>query len=469
MVIWLAGAGLDRMNEDCCEIVAEYSLGRLADTAALRLASRRWAVIVDAALGYHLDACRTSRSDDETADVAVAYRVALLAFLRRPDAAREVVGSAARAAMLVAAAQRHAPAAVMIIARSLRGTSLPSGTEPVPHRQVTVDLSCYPHLALLPGAAFSGLTVMASVSTSSLFSRSRATSDLQENDPRERFERRLNGAMILPPSLLELPELAFAKSRIDELVMADCKHVAEIPTAAFSEAEVGSVALPPALIRVGERGFVQCTVRRGLNFPPSLRSLGAKAFMRCRCAEVDLSGCHDVTSLPAEAFRGVAISYRLALPPALRQIGREAFVGAHLPALTLPASVVSVGPEAFRLCTIPSLDLSACVGLTKLASGTFASAHFADRLLLPPAVTEIDDECFSNLSCRELALPASLRTAGSFLFDGALMETLNAAACAAVVGVDVADRAQLFAEWQRDSRIGNVLLPTTTAVVAVAS
>lgn len=139
-----------------------------------------------------------------------------------------------------------------------------------------------------------------------------------------------------------------------------------------------------------------------IKLPESVFSIGAMAFSNCR------SLCE------------------LIIPSSVISIGEEAFSGCHsLHELTIPSSVTSIGGSAFNDC--PSLLLNIQNPKFRLIENSIvvdtnkgvvlSCLNNKNNIIIPPFVTSIGDEAFSNCgSLYELVIPSSVTSIGSFAF-----------------------------------------------------
>ena len=178
-----------------------------------------------------------------------------------------------------------------------------------------------------------------------------------------------------------------------------------------------------------------------VRIPPSIKSIGERAFRGCNIISLDLSNCTSLEIIGIQAFKENKQLTEIKLPESISEIGGAAFNGCALTSLDLsnctnlktvtgfgsnsnlseiklPASVTEIIGEAFLGCGLKSLDLSNCTNLKAIGSYAFTENLQLSRIKLPESITEIGAEAFLGCALTSLDLSncTNLKTIGSFAF-----------------------------------------------------
>ena len=133
---------------------------------------------------------------------------------------------------------------------------------------------------------------------------------------------------------------------------------------AFSGMNMSAIAFPENLVRIGQRGFLNCVRLKSIDLPESLEIVGAYAFQ----------GCTSVTG-------------NITFPATMKTIGNSSFLNCNKVTSLTFKGTESVGPRAFR----------SCKGLEEIIF----------EMNTPPTInmgeSNPDDHSFSNISPEELA------------------------------------------------------------------
>ncbi|MDE6318029.1 MAG: leucine-rich repeat domain-containing protein, partial [Muribaculaceae bacterium] len=223
-----------------------------------------------------------------------------------------------------------------------------------------------------------------------------------------------------------------------------------------------SINIPESLTAIGIGAFKGCSMLPKLILPSSLTSLGSSAFSSCKAlTSIDLSntkvtvlngytfsGCSSletvnlpttltaigqyefdgcsalqhidmsqtkVASIGNYAFRSCKLLTTVDFSNTLTTIGQYIFQNSGIPSVTLPASLTTVGTYAF--CGTPALeyvDMSQC-NVTTLPEYVFNECSALETVLLPSVLTTIQKYAFYKAGIKNLTLPASLKTLGTFV------------------------------------------------------
>ena len=135
----------------------------------------------------------------------------------------------------------------------------------------------------------------------------------------------------------------------------------------------------------------------------------------------------EVTTIPAEAFKGCENLSLILLPKNLESIGDSAFEGCtSLTGITLGDSVTAVGQRAFYECrSLKSASLGEA--LTSIGTEAFYLCAQLESIAIPAKVKHLGDYTFYNcISLGEVTLCEGIESIGSHCF--ALCSSLTAAA-----------------------------------------
>ena len=174
---------------------------------------------------------------------------------------------------------------------------------------------------------------------------------------------------------------------------------AEIP------AEIGGVPVRA----IGPSAFAACTYLTGVVIPDGVESIGDKAFENLKLVYAEVP--ESVTKIGARAFyyyrgnsipipsgletiadgcyRGANLNGRLAIPPKVRTIGKEAFRGTYVTEVFFPASLELIDSQAFygNYLTRVSFETAA---LPEIAEDAFENHYKAMTVELPATATDAE-------------------------------------------------------------------------------
>lgn len=174
------------------------------------------------------------------------------------------------------------------------------------------------------------------------------------------------------------------------------------------ENEMTEITLPEGLVSIGQTAF-QNSKLTSIVIPDSVTTMGTGTFTGSgNLTSVTLS--KNLKDIPQSAFAAGASKTmalkEVVIPEGVETIGRQAFHGAHVEALTLPSTLKSIGQEAF-------------------------GNHQLTELTIPGSVTEIGKYAFRiseaaiNSTLAKLTLNEGLVTIGQNAFDGSLITELD--------------------------------------------
>lgn len=130
-----------------------------------------------------------------------------------------------------------------------------------------------------------------------------------------------------------------------------------------------------------------------------------------------------VTHIGDRAFcRNPFLTGKLVIPPSVKSIGREAFMGTNFSGdLVIPNSVGSIGYGAFSACNGFNGTLTLPKGLKVIESCAFISCtKLKGNLTLPDNLTSIGDSAFyiCRMLTGNLVIPKTVKSIGERAFDG---------------------------------------------------
>lgn len=130
-----------------------------------------------------------------------------------------------------------------------------------------------------------------------------------------------------------------------------------------------------------------------------------------------------VTHIGDRAFcRNPFLTGKLVIPPSVKSIGREAFMGTDFSGdLVIPNSVGSIGYGAFSACNGFNGTLTLPKGLKVIESCAFISCtKLKGNLTLPDNLTSIGDSAFyiCRMLTGNLVIPKTVKSIGERAFDG---------------------------------------------------
>lgn len=130
-----------------------------------------------------------------------------------------------------------------------------------------------------------------------------------------------------------------------------------------------------------------------------------------------------VTHIGDRAFcRNPFLTGKLVIPPSVKSIGREAFMGTNFSGdLVIPNSVGSIGYGAFSACNGFNGTLTLPKGLKVIESCAFISCtKLKGNLTLPDNLTSIGDSAFyiCRMLTGSIVIPKTVKSIGERAFDG---------------------------------------------------
>jgi len=120
-----------------------------------------------------------------------------------------------------------------------------------------------------------------------------------------------------------------------------------------------------------------------------------------------------VTAIGSNAFFQCGIK-RVILPPSLKTIGLKAFAENYFfgNTLEIPGSVTAIGALAFQNCALQSVTFGAGAGLTSIGAYAF-DRNYLISVTLPAALTTIADGAFFSNPIRHVTIGANVTIASA--------------------------------------------------------
>ena len=190
------------------------------------------------------------------------------------------------------------------------------------------------------------------------------------------------------------------------------------------------VNLPASLININRYAFEQCAALTTVNIAPNsqLQTIGWCAFGDTGLTSIDLSGCHDLTSIAYGAFYESPLGGAVDLSgcTSLSSIGEFAFFKTSITSMSLPASLISLGQSAFDECTaLSTVTIADGSLLTTIGTQAFQQCNFESIVLPCAGLTRIDNYAFNRYSGLQNLTEIICLTEDSLSVDGAFYNNRN--------------------------------------------
>ena len=217
--------------------------------------------------------------------------------------------------------------------------------------------------------------------------------------------------VVIPGSITEITERAFESSRIASVtICAGVKTIGdnaflrnqlkkivfpegltEIGYRAFSENFIDSITFPASLVKIGKSAFSGAKTLTVLTLPPNLKTIGDEAFLGCKLREINIPA--SVKTIGENAFAENEIM-RVTINDGVTTIGEKAFYRNKIESLTIPPSVRTIEKEAFYVNNISSLSLVS--GIKEIGVSAFASNKINGNLIIPETLETISEDAFKE-------------------------------------------------------------------------
>lgn len=198
------------------------------------------------------------------------------------------------------------------------------------------------------------------------------------------------------------------------------EHIAEY--AAYRNFNLKSLSFPPSLRSIGARAFWGCKNLQGYSYDAFLThiiSIGDEAFMNCKKIDgFDSIFLKHVRFIGRGAFSGMDSLKEIELPNGLKEIPAFCFgCDESLSNLTIPPSVSSIGEGAFFCSGLTEIKLPKSVKV--LGDFIFSTCKKLRRVQLPKDIKKIPKRTFSFCeSLTYIEIPASVEVIEERAFEG---------------------------------------------------
>lgn len=225
-----------------------------------------------------------------------------------------------------------------------------------------------------------------------------------------------------------------------------------------------SVNLPEGITSIGDQAFINAGLTT-LTTPASLRNIGMDAFRGC-CALTTVALNDELSELGFGAFRLCQSLKQVNIPLSLSTIESETFAETALETVDIPGHIEVVDSFAFTNCNALRA-VTIADGVTAIKGGVFSDCGQLGTLTLPASLRTIGHEAFHNCEAlTSVALPAGLKRLEDDVFSGcSSLSTVRLNPGLEVIGEDAfADCRSLTAITLPPSvkRIGNEAFTGTT-------
>lgn len=202
-------------------------------------------------------------------------------------------------------------------------------------------------------------------------------------------------------------------------IMQGTQHIAEF--AAFCNLNLKSVDFPTSVRSIGARAFWGCKNLEGYSysaFGTKIISIGPEAFMNCKKLEgFSPTFLENVRFIGRGAFSGMNELKEIGLPKGLTEIPEYCFgCDDALKSVTIPTSVSTIGEGAFFFTGIEDIVLPNSV--TKIGEGLFCLCKNLVNVKLPKFLKKIPARVFSM--CKSLPyieIPSNTEEIGELCFQ----------------------------------------------------
>lgn len=268
------------------------------------------------------------------------------------------------------------------------------------------------------------------------------------------------GAFIVPQSVTEIADGAFAGTGVSEIVIQnpdtvigsyafaytkllqsvkfpDNVALTAIPEGAFAYSGITAFEIPASVLTIGDYAFAHSALT-GMTVPETVTGIGGYAFYGCAALETLAFGADTYEIFGDYMFANSGVS-SIVLPSSVTAIGDGMFEGcANLESVTFNGTLTSIGAYAFRGCGLTEFIVPNTVTeiagnafgesaletvvfeeggeVLALKKNIFAEAQSLKRVTLS-RVEAIPDSLFENFtSLEEIVIPSNVVTIGKYAF-----------------------------------------------------
>lgn len=208
--------------------------------------------------------------------------------------------------------------------------------------------------------------------------------------------------------------------------------VEEIADDAFADTRLSRVRLPSTLKKIGSGAFSGCIALEGIALPEGLTEIGEKAFGGCGLLS-DVRLPEGLLGIGDFAFAQTALK-KAEIPASVTKLGKGAFMGTKITAVTLPKGLTEIPDYLCAACT-ELKGVKIPEGVTRVGAEAFRYCQALSSAALPESLEEIGEGAFAMSedqaalayrltrgkqkasSLKALKLPAGLRVIGDNAFD----------------------------------------------------
>ena len=190
---------------------------------------------------------------------------------------------------------------------------------------------------------------------------------------------------------------AFPKGPLRELSVPetiDGYRVAAIDWEQCALAEPAVLRLPGGITRIEDYAYSENLYLLRLYLSEGTEAIGESAFYACTNLDF-VSFPSSLLEIGSHAFAGCALSGPLDLPNGLRRLADEAFADTGILYLQVPGGVRTVPRFCFYKCRDLML-VRLYNGIQRIAEGAFSGCSLLRSIRIPPSVTEIAPDAFSD-------------------------------------------------------------------------
>ena len=172
------------------------------------------------------------------------------------------------------------------------------------------------------------------------------------------------------------------------------------------------VSLAEGFTTIVSEMFSECTSLEQINFPSTLKRIGASAFYNCLDLKIDVVLPDGLTELGTKAFYESGIT---SLTTSLANIPAEAFAYCtELRSVTLQKGVTTIGENAFyRSSCLWQIEFPD--GLTRIGEHAFDGCNL-ETIRLPDSVSIVEQYAFNSCGATTIRLPKTMKEIGAFAF-----------------------------------------------------